>query len=78
MKLSESVLITPLEKKLIKSIRERLNEVAQEEIQQCKERIQQKIAEYAAGTAIKLMEYVKIDVREKEIVISIHMPKEKQ
>lgn len=43
-----------VEEHLIKAIKNRLDEVAQEEIEKCKERIQQRIAEYASGTAIQL------------------------
>ena len=67
----------PIETRLIRAIQDRLKEVADEELKVCEQRIRSRMAEFVSGTIIQLMEYVKIDRMDREIILRIEMPKEK-
>lgn len=65
-----------LEDCLIKAIKERLEVVAREEIEKCKENIHARMGEYVSGTVIQLMQYVSVDRVGHEIMLRVEMPKE--
>lgn len=65
-----------LEKHLLMAIKERLEDVAEEELQKAEINIRKRMGEYVAGTVINLMQFVTIDRVGPEIILRIEMPKE--
>lgn len=63
-----------IEEGLIKAIQDRLKDVAAEELKKCEDNIRNRMADYVAGTVIRLMQHVSIQSMGKEIILRVEMP----